>query len=421
MSTGPRQRHVSSPGSAGRGLRSRCPGVGSSWGRDGGSAPRPSGFCSLALLGVLSSESHHFGLCCRVGIHVPLCMSVSKFPLFMRTPATRNQGHRTPGTFILTDDTRKDPVSKAGQTSDPALPAPPVLLSGGQDATWPEEEGEPGARATQSWPRHTAGQGRGARPPVPSAERMRFREVPPCRLVGSWGDSMAGPPEGGLATWGGAGGSRSPPHTHTPGLFRGGLEGLYPLTALRFQLQVFWGPPALPLFCWTDAHPQGPRQRRVWPSPRTCHTPAALAPQPSQPRGLYHHPYSVVIKLGPGNNAGRCSLPPPLDQGGTKTGPWLAPRLLRGSRGVPSFPDTAAWPSVTGGTLPGAGSGTGGPGITPAHQPRRTPGKLETAERGSAEGAWGPPGRSWGAGVRSRDVGVPHPGARPGAAREAPA
>lgn len=245
-----------------------------------------------------------------------------------------------------------------------------------------------------------------------------------CRHAALWArgaTAWRGPPREALRRGEGLGAPGLPPHTHTPGLFRGGLEGLYPLTALRFQLQVFWGPPALPLFCWTDAHPQGPRQRRVWPSPRTCHTPAALAPQPSQPRGLYPHPYSVVIKLGPGNNAGRCSLPPPLDQGGTKTGPWLAPRLLRGSRGVPSFPDTAAWPSVTGGTLPGAGSGTGGPGITPAHQPRRTPGKLETAERGSAEGAWGPPGRSWGAGVRSRDVGVPHPSARPGAAREAPA
>lgn len=142
--------------------------------------------------------------------YVHVCVPISPF---YEDASHRGPGPPHPDTLILTDDSREGPVSKAGQTPGPVLPTPPVLLSGGLDATWPEEEGGPGAGATQSRPSHTAEQGRGAHPPLPSAEHRGGASVPPCRLVG-WRHGR--PSEEGPATWGGAGPPGLP--LPTPGL-----------------------------------------------------------------------------------------------------------------------------------------------------------------------------------------------------------
>lgn len=121
--------------------------------------------------------------------YVHVCVPISPF---YEDASHRGQGHRSPDTLILTDDSREGLVSKAGQTPGPVLPTPPVLLSGGLDATWPEEEGGPGAGATQSRPSHTAEQGRGAGPrgtPAAAVGRTQsrcFRAALQARRGAAW-------------------------------------------------------------------------------------------------------------------------------------------------------------------------------------------------------------------------------------------
>lgn len=109
-------------------------------------------------------------------------------------------------------------------------------------------------------------QGRGARPPLPSAEHRAGASVPPCRLIG-WRHGW--PSEEGPATWGGLG----PPVFPSPlQASQRWLRGMLPLNSLALPATSILGTTCRAPLLWDGR----PRRRRVRPSARTRHGPGVL-------------------------------------------------------------------------------------------------------------------------------------------------